>query len=93
MKKKLDYQRVANSPYEAGSAEDRALSMASQEKVRRNRAALAQGVKDVASGRAAVEGVKVIGRFLTQNIARTEKRHQKINGWSATKPKGFKRIV
>lgn len=91
MKKKLDYNRVSDSPYAPGSKEDRDLSMAMENKVRKNRAAAAQGFKDVASGRALVEGAKAVGRFLTQNISRTEKRHQEINGWPAKKPRNFKK--
>jgi len=38
-------------------------------------------VTDVLTGRALVEGAKVVGRWATQNVARTEKRHQQINGY------------
>lgn len=96
MKKKLNYTRTSNSPYPAGSKEDMDLSMAYTARAKRNRAALAQGAKDVISGRAALEGAKVLGRGVGKgakavydatlgNALKVEKRHMKINGYEEFK--------
>lgn len=58
----LAYKRTANSPYPKGSDEDRKLSADAQAYSAKNRANLAQGTKDVVSGRALAEGVRVVGR-------------------------------
>jgi len=74
----LGYERTMTSPYPAGSAEDKKLSADSATYTARNRANLAQGVKDVVSGRAIVQGVKVIYRGTIGNALKVEKRHKNI---------------
>jgi len=90
-KKKDSYSRVANSPYPRDSAEDRKLSADAKSFSARNRANLGQGVKDVVTGRAAVEGVRVLASGAAKgakavynatvgNALKVDDRHQRIIG-------------
>lgn len=48
---------------------------------KRVQSSVGRNIKDVVTGKAAWEGLKVIGRGLTSNIRRSEERHKKINGY------------
>lgn len=45
---------------------------------KRVQSSVGRNIKDVVTGRAALEGVKVGFSWLTQNLRRTENRHQQI---------------
>lgn len=77
-KKGLDYERTIGSPYPKGSAEDRKLSADKAAYSAKNRANFAQGFKDVASGRALVEGVKVVLKAPFKNALKVDDRHNRI---------------